>query len=236
MRKQAAIFLTIFIAMVWHIAPSHAAFLIEPPVGLGIGSSNFSFGGDTTSYRLSGSKSYALGLYTPNSIYGGDGVNEPDTYLYSYTPGVDGDNRPITQGLAMNDDGDTSSGMSAGESGTYKVYATWPQSTNVDGGPTLYELDGPYGTLFSVTVDQNEDAGYQQHLTPGGDGNMNGNEWYCLGTVTLDASETYVLKQQPTQGNTYVSMRSDGVLFDLVPEPTSAAVLIPGMILMWSRK
>lgn len=237
-------------------ATANASFVIEPDVdgaddGPFTPSPNFSFGGDTTtastSIAVGGGPTPVsgplVGTTGGDSIFGGDGVSMPDTYLYTYTPGTDGDNTSIAGGTALNDDGDVASGLAAGGSGTYRIYATWPQSQNVSGGDgngglILYALSDGNTDIATSNEIQNEDvdlniwpnsvaAGVPQGSL-GVDGNLKGNEWEFLFEVQLDAGTTYVLRQQPTAANSFVSMRSGGVLFDYVPEPTAALLALFG--------
>ena len=228
-------------AAVGFAATANASFLIEPydidgTEPPGTGSANFSLGGDTTAVSGPSTDSSAVGTTSTGSIFGGNGGALPDTYLYTYTPGIDGDNVSIPGGTALNDDGNFASGLTAGSSGTYNVYATWPHTTNVSGGDTLYELTDAGGTLFSVLIDQNDDITAGAPNPPGEDGNFKGNEWEFLGTVTLDANTTYTLSQSPSASNSFVSMRADGVLFELVPEPTSALLALMGAAVLAARR
>jgi hypothetical protein len=213
--------------------PARAAFIVEVDTdGLDDGavtfSGNFAFGNDTT-LASSSVAATTVGLTGGDSIFGGDGTLFPDTYLYSYAPGVDGDNAIFAAGTALNGDGDTASGATAGDSGQYRVYATWPFTTNVGGGPTTYTLvDDLATTLFSVDIDQN------------GGGAGAGDEWIFLGQAALDDSRSYTLLQQAGI-NSFVSMRAAGVLFDLVdqevPEPSAVALLALGLGgLVWRRR
>lgn len=205
---------------------AHAAVVIQVDIdGLDDGvltySPNFSFGGDTTSASQSAA-STAVGLTGGDSIFGGNGVVSPDTYVYSYTPGTDGNNYTPAAGTALNNDGDVSTGVLAGGTAVYNVYATWPFSSNVSGGLTSYTLTDGASNLFSVSVDQVN----------------TGNEWVFLGAATLDQSKTYQLIQQ-AGANTFVSMRAAGVLFDAkaVPEPSGFLVaVLGGTILMVRRR
>ena len=205
---------------------AHAAVVIQVDIdGLDDGvltySPNFSFGGDTTSASQSAA-STAVGLTGGDSIFGGNGVVSPDTYVYSYTPGTDGNNYTPAAGTALNNDGDVSTGVLAGGTAVYNVYATWPLSSNVSGGLTSYTLTDGASNLFSVSVDQVN----------------TGNEWVFLGAATLDQSKTYQLIQQ-AGANTFVSMRAAGVLFDAkaVPEPSGFLVaVLGGTILMVRRR
>ena len=93
---------------------ANASFIIEIDTdGLDDGvltyNTNFSFGGDTTTASQSAATS-ALGMTGGDSIFGGDGVNLPDTYVYTYDLDVDGDNLALTAGAALNGSGNTASG------------------------------------------------------------------------------------------------------------------------------
>ena len=136
---------------------AHAAVVIQVDIdGLDDGvltySPNFSFGGDTTSASQSAA-STAVGLTGGDSIFGGNGVVSLDTYVYSYTPGTDGNNYTPAAGTALNNDGDVCTGVLAGGTAVYNVYATWPLSSNVSGGLTSYTLTDGASNLFSVSVD-----------------------------------------------------------------------------------
>lgn len=210
-----------FVAILSFSASAFASFIVEPN---GVGSGNFAFGGDTTTASNSVA-STAPGTSGAASIFGGDGVALPDTYLYTYTPGVDGDNVSIPVNTVLNNaDGEIAAGLTAGGTGTYKVYATWPFTSNVSGGPTRYTLNDGGSDLFTIDLDQN-----------GGGGGI-GNEWYLLGTATLDASTTYTLTQEVTVSNSFVSMRSGGVLFELVPEPSTALLALLGAVAVVARR
>ncbi|MEW4571339.1 PEP-CTERM sorting domain-containing protein [Tautonia sp. JC769] len=173
---------------------------------------NFSFGGDTTTASTS-ILSTAVGLSGADSIFGGDGVNEPDTYEYSYTLGVDADNLALAAGTDLGD-GNVATGITGGKTGVYNVYATWPFTTNVSGGLVTFTLTGGGGTLFSTQIDQNNQ----------------GNAWVLLGSASLQSGVSYTLSQV-AGSNTFVSMRAAGVLFEavsVIPEPSSLALVLVG--------
>lgn len=214
-------------------APASAGFIIEIDAdGLDDGpltlSPNFSFGGLTTTASTS-IASTAVGLQGADSIFGGDapnsvGVATPDTYVYTYDPSTDGDNDDGLIDDALNADGDGASGLLAGVSGTYAVYATWPATTNVSNSPTNYVLNDGTSDVLSISIDQNG----------------KGNEWIKLGEFALDASKTYTLTQTNTPAeafdgfsttfsNGFVSQRAHGVYFDRIPEPASAVLFGLGL-------
>ena len=209
--KWTAIAFSLCLAIMAGPNLANAAFLVEIDTdgaddGVLTYSPNFSFGGDTTTAPQSAA-SPAVGLTGGDSIFGGDGVNDPDTYLYSYTPGIDADNLALGAGTALNDDGDYAFGLAGGVSGTYRVYGTWPETTNVSGGNTTFTLSDLGGDLFTTSLDQNNTGG----------------EWVFLGEADLTAGVAYTLAQ--TAGsNTFVSMRGAAVMFERVPEPTSIAM------------
>lgn len=182
----------------------------------------FSFGGDTTS-ASSSVASVAYGMPPGDSIFGGNGLVEPDTYVFRYDPAVDADNLVIPVGADLGN-GNLATGLTGGAPGIYRVYATWPFTTSVSGGPTSFNVD-TLGDSFSVILDQNG----------------LGDAWIKLGEVTWTSGEI-TSTQQPTGANTFVSMRSAGLLFEpvrVVPEPHSYA-LFAGLGLLglvaWRRR
>ena len=211
-------------------ASANAAFIIDIDTdGADDGpityNANFAFGGDTTTASTS-AKSTAVGHNQADSIFGGDGSASPDTYLGLYTPALDGDNVNLA-GQALNTEGDIGGALAAGASGEYRVYATWPNTSNVSGGLTTFRLNDGVGDLFNVQLDQNT---VQDEELDGA-----GHEWIFLGTATLDANTAYTLYQEAGT-NSFVSMRASAYLFDAVPEPATAGLMGLGSMLMLSRK
>ena len=198
--------------------PAHAAFVLEVDTdgaddGVLTYNPNFSFGPGTTTASQS-SPSPAVGMTGGDSIFGGDAADpDRDQYLYSYTPAVDGDNINLN-GQPLNDDGGFG-GPAAGGSGLYDIYATWPFSTNVSGGPENFRLSDGSSDLFDVFIDQNN----------------KGSEWVFVGQATLDANTEYQLIQTAFT-NSFVSMRSAGVLFNKIPEPATALLALMAGVLM----
>ena len=180
-------------------------------------SPNFAYGGDTTIAPQSVAAP-AFGLTGGDSIFGGDGVNEPDTYLFKYDPKNEADNLSIPAGTDLSGAGDLASGLPGGRQGTYAVYAAWPATTGVSGGLVRYALFHADGGLVAVTeVDQNGLDGLWVKLFE-----------TQLTYNPLDASDATFTLRQSAGLNTFVSQRAAGVLFEYVgpvPEPTAAALL-----------
>ncbi|MGL4512621.1 MAG: hypothetical protein ACRCT8_05975 [Lacipirellulaceae bacterium] len=222
-----------------------AAFIVETRSG-GKGFANFAFGPNTTSASNSTATSPAFGV-TPaiGSIFGGDAPSgtttpTPDAYTFKYTPGTDADNLVIPVNTVLNDDGGFGFGMPGGISGTYRVYTTWPNTSNISTGnnPANFALTDGAGTLFTATANQDADS-------PGG---LPGSEWVFLGEVTLTGGTTYTLTQTNTQvvvddgfgtvsySNGFVSMRASAAMFQLVPEPASALMALCGLVALGARR
>lgn len=160
---------------------------------------NFSFGGDTTTASQSAA-STAFGMTGGDSIFGGDGGLLPDTYIYSYTPSTttgDVDNLAVAPGTNLGG-GNVATGMAGGVSGFYSIYATWPMTSNVSGEPVTFSMAHD-GGLLVAPIAQN---GF-------------GHEWMLIGQVDLTADTTYQLSQESSL-NSFVSMRSAGVMFELI--------------------
>lgn len=172
---------------------------------------DFSFGGDTTTASQS-SPSSAFGTSGADSIFGGDGFDFFDTYVYTHSPDSQADNLVVAAGTDLGD-GNTATGVVGGGPGTYSVYATWPGTSNVSGGPTTYNVSTS-GDSFSTVVDQNG-------------GGFFGNVWFKLGEIDYTSGAIEV--EQVAGNNTFVSMRAYGVLFEAVPEPGSLLTLLCGL-------
>ncbi len=181
---------------------------------------DFSFGGDTTTASQS-STSGAFGTTGADSIFGGDGVNEPDTYVYTYSPDTQPDNLAIPAGTDLGE-GDLATGLTGGGEGPYRVYATWPFTSNVSGGLTRYEVVTG-GDSFTVDIDQN------------GGGAGRGNVWVLLGEIDYTGGAITVT-QSATDQNSFISMRAYGLLFEAVPSPGAAGLLMGAGALAAARR
>lgn len=170
---------------------------------------NFSFGGDTTIASQSATAPL-VGATGGDSIFGGDGINMPDTYRYTYNPSVEGDNLPLAPGTALGN-GHLATGLAAGGAGRYRVYAGFPLTANVSGGLTTYDVS-TLGDTFSVSIDQNS------VFMPG-----DPTPWVLLGEIDYVSGAIDV--SQSSVSNTFVSMRAYGLLFEPVPAPGATAML-----------
>ena len=173
-----------------------AGFALNPQV---------TFGGDTTTASQSVAQSGAFGA-SGGHLFGGNGALEPDTYVFTYSPDAQADNLVIPQGTDLGN-GVLASGLAGGDNGAYSVYATWPFTTNVSGGLVNFTVETGIDS-FQVSLDQNN----------------TGDIWVFLGNIDYDGGAITVT--QSASSNTFVSMRSAGVLFELVPTPGTASLLL----------
>ena len=80
------------------------------------------------------------------SIFGGNGVNSPDTYVFSYTPGTNADNTVYAANAVLGSttgfpgQGNLATGLVGGVSGRYNVYMTSPPTTNISGGDSTFTV------------------------------------------------------------------------------------------------
>lgn len=218
--KSDRVFLLGMAVMLVGAVSAQAAYMIEIDTdgaddGVLTYNSNFSFGGDTDTASQSAA-SGAFGMTGGDSIYGGNGVNQPDTYIYVHSPDSQADNLVVPAGTDLGD-GILASGLVGGVPGLYAVYATWPSTTNVTGGLTSYEVI-TNGDLFTVQIDQNNKGG----------------NWIKLGEINY--TDGTIRVAQTAGSNTFVSMRAAGVLFERVPEPATLSLLAIGSLLIARRR
>ena len=124
------------------------------------------------------------------SVFGGNGTLS-DTYVFRYTPGTDVDNTVFAAGAVLGSttgfpgQGNVSSGMTGGVSGTYRVYFTTPESTNVSVPSSDFTItqDGDPIVLDDVNLN-NLGTGADTDPGPAFVGGAN-NAWWLLGTVAL---------------------------------------------------
>jgi hypothetical protein len=195
------------------------------------GHATFSFGGDTTTAGAS-IPSSAVGLTGTNSIFGGDGVTAGDTYVFSYTPGVNADNTTFAAGTVLGSsagfpgNGDLATGATGGASGLYNVYLTVPETTNISSGGSNITITSDGAPIVLSAVNLNN-GGTGPDTNPGTAfaGGAN-NAWYKLGTVNLTAGNTYSVTIAAI-ANTFVSQRAHAVMWgSAIPEPSSASLAL----------
>jgi hypothetical protein len=212
----------------------NAAFVVavdlDPTGGQQSLNPNFSFGGDTT-VASDSTPSAAVGLGVHQSLFGGNGVETGDTYIVSYTPGTDLDNYSPSAGTLLGSTTgfgtELSSGIAGGGTGFYNVYLTVPESTNVAAEGSTVTVTGDLAPTIAV-LDLNS-GGTGSDLDPGAPfvgGAVN--SWYKVGTVHLTAGTTYTLTME-ANNNTFVSQRLAGVMWEPVPELSSAALCFMGV-------
>lgn len=218
-----------FVASFSVAGTADAAFVIEPN---GKASSNFA-AANATSDSIA---ALAPGLTDDAaSVFGG----EP--YTYVYTPGADGDNTTFTSGTVLNGFANlNATGVPNGGAGLYNVYVTYPESGNNSDQPTIYTVD--------VDSDGTPEAtdSYDQNIASLDTGRGIG-LWELIGTVevtdplqqiTVDISTTVPTDPFTGEPGTpgFVGARTAGVMFEAVPEPTSAVLLGLGGLGLLARR
>ena len=223
MKRQVSILGTLLVLVC--AVGLQAAFIVEPS---GLASDHFS--GSTP--HFSSPASGAPGLTATNHAWGSYDTF-PDIYQYSYTPGTDGDNWDVPLAERYFGNGIYSTNLDGGQTGYYNVYITWTDSTNVS---SLCDI--------TVTSDGTDVAWTGINMNTGGTVAM-ADSWgpFPIGTVLygannkwlkiadevlLTAGNTYTVTQA-AQNDTYVSMRSAGVMWEFVAVPEPATLLLLGL-------
>jgi len=215
-----------------------AAFIVEPHSS-GRGFSNFSCNG-TPSYSTA--KGTAPGLIATHSAYGGTAVAPVmDTYTFSYTPGTNADNW-IVPAYQYFGNGLYSTNLEGGQTGYYNVYITWPASTTVTSTCDI-TITSDGSNIVWTDIDMNDGgtnwlANLWGPFLPGTVISGGNNKWLKIADqALLTAGETYTVTQV-THSNTFVSMRSAGVMWEFVavPEPMTLVLLGLGSLTAIRRR
>lgn len=218
---------------------ARAAFMVETRPG-GKGFANFGLGGNTTTIGTSTATSGAIGRTAGiGSVFGGDGTVS-DTYVFRYTPGSNADNTAFPASTVLGSvtgfpgEGNVSSGMTGGASGTYRVYFTTPESLNVANPSSRFTIAQDGAPIVVDNVNLNT-GGTGPDTDPGSAfvGGAN-NAWWLLGTVNLTAGTTYTVTQNSI-GTSFVSQRAHGVMWELIPEPSGSGLAVLTVMLIGAR-
>jgi len=206
------------VVAVW-TADVQAAFVVEAHSS-GLANANFSGTARETDYP-----SKAIGLTASGSVFGSTDPAS-HSYTYSYTPGVDVDNVPLSAGIDLGN-GDLAMGLVGGSTGLYNVYITWPSATNVNLS----------GCRITVTSDGADIVLDPVDMNTGGSGNPGGNDaWLQIASgISLTSGVTYTVDQL-ANSTAYVSQRSHGVMWEVVPEPATLALMSLGVLCLCRRR
>ena len=218
-----SLLILVFVLVSVCIVSVEAAFIVEPS---GLASGNFS---GTPSWTPQVLASSAPGLTASQSAFGG---SPPDIYVYSYTPGTDADNWPVPSYQYFGN-GLYATNLEGGQTGYYNVYITWPSSTNVDldGCDIHIANDGDTVSYYAVngnTGGTNWIAELWDHDPLAEIHGANGKWLKIAHEVLLTEGNTYTVTQDAVD-ETYVSMRSAGVMWEFVAVPEPATLLLLGL-------
>ena len=233
---KKVVLMALCVGMVASLA--QAAFIVETHTS-GKAFANFASTSGVPSYSI---KCTAPGLQATNTAYGGNGTI--DEWTYSYTPGVNADNTVFAVGdtlgthrldssMVLTAENQLATGMVGGGSGTYKVFITWPTTGNANAAGSKITITSDGAPIELNPVSQNGDESFPATWTEVG--NAGENKWLCIGTVQLTAGNTYKVVQL-ANATTFVSQRSGGVMWEMVPEPAAAVLLGLGSVLFARRR
>ena len=152
-----------------------------------------------------------------HSVFNSDETPLYFDFPYIYTPGFDVDNFLSPEGFDLAN-GHLSSGLLGGAPGLYNVYITWPASTNVDTDGCRITVTNDGETVDLPFVDMNTG----ETGTPGGN-----NGWFRIAEgIHLTTGITYEIHQIAHDPMGYPSMRSHGVLWELVEADVEQLTII----------
>ncbi|HSP42976.1 MAG TPA: hypothetical protein VLO11_08900, partial [Luteolibacter sp.] len=177
-------------------ASNQAAFIIEASNEIdALGFGNFAYtgaGGTVASYsdtsvgNLPAYTDIPQTFFTLRHAFGGNGTT--DQYTFTYTPALHADNFTVAPGTLYNSMGVnpnlTATGLTGGTAGIYNVYRIHPNTTNVSGGNTTYQVAVGASVQLTEVINQN----YSSELAALG---KNIGRWELIGSVSVaNATDT----------------------------------------------